>query len=136
AGAWTGRYISSAARRRLGTRGHTAWYLVEGHDLSASTRLYAWLSRTGAAGGARDRTSATVTVVPASALVWHSGRSWVYRREADGAFVRIAVDTGAQTADGRLVSGALEAGDDIVTRGAQVLLSEEFRWSIPDEDED
>ena len=125
---WSGELVTLAVRRGLGIRGQSAWYLVQGHGFIGTVRLYAWLAASGAA--------ELAPVVPAQSLVWHAGRSWVYRREDDGAYVRVPVEVGASTANGQFITGAVKEGDAIVTHGAQVLLSEEFRWSIPDEDED
>jgi len=70
------------------------------------------------------------TTVPAPAIVWWQGRAWIYVRNNPETFVRreIATDTPAPTG-GYVVKG-LTANAEVVTQGAQMLLSEEFRSQV------
>ena len=68
--------------------------------------------------------------VPPEALVWWRDRPWVYRVTDDDTFVRTAVATGLPTPDGGYIDRDLGREAEIVTRGAQFLLSEEFRAQI------
>ena len=72
----------------------------------------------------------TGVVVPAAAVVWWQGRAWVYVEERPGRFVRRVVATGAPVAGGLFVTGGVVAGDRVVVRGAQMLLSEEGRGAV------
>ena len=78
-----------------------------------------------ATGDARDG-----VVIPPEALVWWQDRPWVYRLAGDDTFVRTAVATDLPTPDGGYIDRNLGDGTEIVTRGAQFLLSEEFRSQI------
>jgi len=75
--------------------------------------------------------------LPSTALVWHGGQRWYFVALGEGVFERRALPEGVAV-HGRGV--VLPVTDDtamaVVTRGAQTLLSEEFRSAIPDEDED
>ncbi len=68
--------------------------------------------------------------VPASAAVWLQGRAWVYRRTGRDTFVRIEIPTNRLAPGGGYVVSDLPKDAEIVTRGAQLLLSEEFRAQI------
>jgi hypothetical protein len=68
--------------------------------------------------------------VPAEALVWWQDRPWVYRRADPETFVRTEVATGQPTPGGGYIDRNLGKGAEVVTRGAQLLLSEEFRAQI------
>jgi hypothetical protein len=68
--------------------------------------------------------------IPAEALVWWQDRPWVYRRTEPETFVRTAVDTGQPAPGGGYIVRNLGKDAEIVTRGAQLLLSEEFRAQI------
>lgn len=68
--------------------------------------------------------------IPPEALVWWQDRPWVYRVDGDDTFVRTAVATDLPTPDGGYIDRNLGASAEIVTRGAQFLLSEEFRSQI------
>jgi hypothetical protein len=50
--------------------------------------------------------------------------------------LRRDLDVYTVTREGWIVKQGFHAGEQIVLHGAQMLLSEEFRWSIPDEDDD
>jgi hypothetical protein len=80
-------------------------------------------------------------IVPESAVVWLQGRPWVYRlarppgatspgRSGPRVFVRDLIDPGRQRSDGGYVVLGLAPDAQIVVRGAQLLLSEEFRAQV------
>jgi len=73
--------------------------------------------------------------VPASAVVWWQGRAWVYRRTGRETFARLAIATDLPAPDGGYIANDVAKDAEIVTHGAQLLLSEEFRAQIQvDED--
>lgn len=75
------------------------------------------------------------STVPASSIVWWQDRAWVYRRSAADTFTRTEIATDLPAAGGGYVVKDLPPGAEIVTHGAQLLLSEEFRAQIQvDED--
>ena len=63
-------------------------------------------------------------VVPRDAIVWTSGRAWVYVEKAPGQYARRVIDASVPMADGTFVT-TLQPGQRVVTSGAQALLSEE-----------
>lgn len=72
-------------------------------------------------------------VVPFASVVWWAGRAWVYRRTGEETFSRAEIPTD-MPADGDrgfvVPAQILSGGHGIVTVGAQMLLSEEFRSQI------
>ncbi len=73
--------------------------------------------------------------VPASAIVWLQGEAWVYRRTGQDTFARVEIATDLPAPGGGYIAKDVPEGAEIVTRGAQLLLSEEFRAQIQvDED--
>jgi hypothetical protein len=68
--------------------------------------------------------------VPAEAIVWWQDRAWIYRRTDAQAFVRSQIVTEQPAPEGGFIVKDLLGGAEIVTRGAQFLLSEEFRAQI------
>lgn len=72
-------------------------------------------------------TSRPGAAVPASALVSWQGQSWIYQRVGPERFQRLAIPTDTPTPQGGYVTGALKPGALVVTRGAQLLLSQEFK---------
>jgi hypothetical protein len=68
--------------------------------------------------------------VPAEAVVWWQDRAWIYRRTDAQTFVRNQIATEQPAPEGGFIVRDLPPDADIVTRGAQLLLSEEFRVQI------
>lgn len=73
-------------------------------------------------------------LIPHSAIVWWQGQAWVYEQTAPTHFTRRAVPTDQPLGDGYFAASRFEPGGRVVTQGAQVLLSEEFRAQIQPED--
>jgi hypothetical protein len=65
-------------------------------------------------------------IVPAPAVVWSEGKAWVYQQTASDRFTRRSVSTDTPVEKGFFVTQGLQAGDLVVTQGAQALLSEEL----------
>ena len=73
---------------------------------------------------------ATGVVVPQSAAVWWQGRSWVYVQRSPDHFARVEVASDQPVKGGFVVRTGLKPNDQVVSTGAQLLLSEEFRSQI------
>jgi multidrug efflux pump subunit AcrA (membrane-fusion protein) len=74
-------------------------------------------------------------VVPRSAVIWQTGKSWVYVQTDQEKFARREVAL-EDPASGGWFTRSLKPGDKVVTRGAQMMLSEEFKSQIRVEDDD
>jgi hypothetical protein len=73
------------------------------------------------------------SVVPNSAVVWIEGQAWIYIRTGAGTFVRHKIPSNHPAGDdGYLVTGFLP-NDEVVVRGAAMLLSEEYRTQLPED---
>ena len=73
--------------------------------------------------------------VPDAAVVQWEGLAWAYRARGADRFERVRVVTDHPSDGGWVVDGPLAAGDSVVVRGAQELLSEEFRARVTVGDE-
>jgi hypothetical protein len=69
-------------------------------------------------------------VVPSAAVVWSQGKAWVYLQKDGTRFIRQEVSTQAPVESGWFEKTRPSPGEKIVTQGAQLLLSEEFRAQI------
>ena len=86
---------------------------------------------------ADPRTRARGVFVPTAAVVQWNALAWVYVERAPGRYVRVRLDTTMPVDGGWLAAGqgagtalgVLAVGDRVVVRGAEQLLSEEFRAS-------
>ncbi len=78
-------------------------------------------------------TSEKGVIVPRSAILRHSGLTWVYVQTADDRFERRDCELRTPTAEGWFVSHGVASGEKIVVEGAQMLLSEELKSQIESE---
>ncbi|MGC8594409.1 MAG: hypothetical protein ACP5US_05515 [Candidatus Kryptoniota bacterium] len=76
----------------------------------------------------------TGVFVPDAAVVWYRGIPWVYYEKDPGEFCRVEISHAFPQQDGYFAIGILKPGDVIVSKGAQLLLSEEFKSQIRAED--
>jgi hypothetical protein len=72
----------------------------------------------------------TGVLLPRSSVVWWQGKAWVYLEAAPGRYVRREVAHGVASDEGMFVTSGISAGERVVVRGAQALLSEEQRGSV------
>ena len=70
------------------------------------------------------------TAIPSSAIVWWQDRAWVYLRTAPDKFARERIMTDLPAPGGGYIVKNIPKNAFIVTSGAQMLLSEEFRAQI------
>lgn len=122
------QYVSPALQADSEVAGRTFWYRAPGVGLRVGMRVAATLED---ASSARSGVS-----IPFSAQVWHGGKAWVYLKRGAEAFERREVSGGESTGDGWFNGAPFKVGDSVVVSGAQLLLSEEFRYQIKDENND
>jgi hypothetical protein len=73
-------------------------------------------------------------LIPHSAVVWWQGEAWVYVRTSPTRFTRREAPTNMPLKGGYFATTGFKPGNELVVRGAQFLLSEEFRSQIQPED--
>lgn len=104
-------------------------YISDEASGSHHQRVTAWLPS--------NKDSLTGIIIPASAIVWHLGLTFVYLQVDDELFKRIKITQKKLINNGAyFIRNQLQQGDILVSTGAQMLLSEEFREQIPAEDDD
>jgi hypothetical protein len=74
-------------------------------------------------------------LVPDPAVVQWEGLAWAYRQRAPGRFERARVTTSRPAPGGWIAGPPFAPGDSVVVRGAEELLSEEFRARVTVGDE-
>ena len=122
------RFLSAAPQTDATLPGVTYFYVVGAHGLRVGMRVAGQLKL-----GEKTREG---VVVPSPALVWHGGKAWAYVKEDDDLFVRKEVSTAQELGNGWFDASHFQAGDEIVVSGAQLLLSEEQKFQIRNENED
>ena len=78
--------------------------------------------------------------MPHEAVVWYANQAWVYQKVEAEKFIRRLISTEVEI-ESEAISGwyntaGLAASDEVVTSGAQLLLSEELKYQIKNENED
>ena len=121
-------WLSAAPATDAAIQGRTYYYLALAASLRAGMRVTAVVTGTGK--------STSGVIVPSAAVIWYANQPWVYQKQAADKFVRRRINTDSESRDGWFNSGGLAPGDEVVTRGAQLLLSEEFKYQIKNENED
>lgn len=120
--------LSSAPLTDHFTQGETYYYHASAEGLRSGMRLHVWIPQTG--------TAQPGVIVPYTAVIWHEGKPWVYRQIAPDRYARSELPEHREYGADWLVTGSLKPGDTVVVNGAQLLLSEELKRQIPDEDDD
>jgi multidrug efflux pump subunit AcrA (membrane-fusion protein) len=122
------QYISRAPLGNPTMQGKTYFYHANTTDLRTGMQVNA-VSNT-------SKGAASGVIIPNTAVVWYGGKAWVYRKTGNDQFSRLPVNTDTETENGWFYKGNLKPNDQIVTSGAQLLLSEEFKYQITNENED
>ena len=124
----TARFVSASPRTDGSLPGATYFYLADGRDLRMGMRVAGQLHLPGKAHDG--------VLVPDAAVVWHGGKAWAYVKDGEARFVRREVSTAQELPGGWFDADGFAAGDAVVVSGAQLLLSEEFKFQIRNENED
>ncbi len=71
----------------------------------------------------------TGIIIPSESIILYQGSSWIYVKISSGKFQRVKINTGSPSHGGFFISpkDELKPGSEIVTQGAQLLLSEELK---------
>ena len=112
------RKLSPAPQADSAVQGVPYFYLIE-QALPAGTRTTGYM--------AANPKVATGLAMPSSAIVWYGGQRWAYVQAPADHFTRRLVLPNKESEDGVVTTSGFRAGDMVVVRGAQLLLSEEQR---------
>jgi len=116
-------FIGIAPRVDPRLQGASYFYLAPGGRLAAGMNITAHFAGSQSVSGA---------VVPNDAVVSFQGKAWVYIKRDPTHFVRREISIATPVSGGFFVSN-VPAGSDVVTAGAQQLLSEEMRSQLHEE---
>lgn len=122
-------YLDKAKHVNNPLYGESYLYLLDSEKIRAGMRLFAWV-------GESDE-SVDGLFVPENAVVWYANEPWIYVKYEEDLFVRKPLRNAMKVSKGWLLEEETLVGDvPVVTSGGQTLLSEEFKWAIPDENDD
>jgi hypothetical protein len=120
--------VSAAPATDPSFQGETWYFRADAGALRTGMRV-------DAAVPAGNATTAGVSV-PVSAIVWQGGVPCAYVQLDDERFIRRTLSAYVESGGTWFVRDVLKPGDRVVVTGAQMLLSEELRWQIPEEHDD
>ena len=121
-------FVSPSPQTDSTIQGKTYYYRAAADELRAGMRVTVRM--------ADSAKNVTGVVVPGSAVVWYGGKAWVYRKEGADRFIRLPINTDTEANGGWFNVGTVKPEQALVTSGAQLLLSEEFKYQIKNENQD
>lgn len=125
-------FVALAPQLDSTVQGRTFFYHAPAEVLRSGMRVNVELKDNGKKNGLKQG-----VVVPTSAIVWYGGKAWVYKKQNKEQFIRLPVSTENPSNSGWFIQhNQLSSGDELVINGAQLLLSEEFKYQIKNENED
>lgn len=127
---YNARYVSRAPLSNNTLKGKTYFYAAKAPDLRAGMQVTTLDTQQKKNGNLQG------VIVPNSAVVWYGGKPWVYQKFSADKFSRLPINTDIETDNGWFYVGKLKPNDLVVTSGAQLLLSEEFKYQITNENDD
>ena len=121
-------FVSPAISTGTLMQGESYFFKIATGKLRIGMRLDAWIPTT--------NNSLESVFVPDKAIVWYDGQPWIYVKQQQNLYQRRSVQQGWVTTKGLFIELDFIKEEPLVVQGAQMLLSEEFRWKILDEDDD
>lgn len=121
-------FVSASPQTDTAIQGKTFYYRAPANSLRVGMRVSIRMKN--------SNQSKEGVIVPSSAVVWYGGQAWAYRKEESDRFSRLPLSTANETDGGWFMSTGFKAGDEVVITGAQLLLSEEFKYQITNENDD
>lgn len=121
-------FVSPAFVANYAAQGETYYFRMATGKLRLGMRLHAWIPQ--------NQSGLEGFFIPEQAIVWYAGKPWTYVQEDESVYRRRPLEEGDSVAGGIFIQSGFEPDDALVIAGSQMLLSEEFRWQILDEDDD
>lgn len=121
-------YVSQSIQSDVSNIGKTYFYSAPADYLRIGMRVNVVSEQSGSS-------IHTGVNIPNQAIVWHAGLAWVYVQKNKDTFLRTPVSVSTEV-EGGWFDESLTPGTPVVTKGAQLLLSEEFKFQIKNENED
>ena len=122
-------YLDQAKQVSNPLYGESYFYLLDSQKVRSGMRLFAWIEESG--------NISEGYFIMDKAVIWYANEPWIYVKHGEELFIRKPLGKAKKIDNGWLLEDKLLVGDDlVVTEGGQTLLSEEFKWAIPDENDD
>ncbi len=124
-------YVSAATEADIIGAGKTFYYSAPASHLRIGMRVAV---ETISAKSSKT-TKSNGVVIPSNAVVWYAGTPWAYFKQGEDQFIRKPIAANTEVDTGWFNKG-IDSDSEVVVRGAQLLLSEEFKYLIKNENDD
>ena len=121
-------YVSAATEVDSNGAGKTFYYSAPAINLRIGMRVAVEASSS-------KSTATNGIVIPSNAVVWYAGSPWAYFKQGKDQFIRKPISAEAEVDTGWFNIG-FDDSSEVVVSGAQLLLSEEFKYLIKNENDD
>jgi hypothetical protein len=125
-------YLAESPTLDKSIKGKTYFYIVYSNQLRIDSKVIA--------NQVQDKLSSEsgkYLAIPKEAVIWNSGQAWVYVQSSENKFFRKSIETITESSNGWIVKeNQIKENDLIVINGAQLLLSEEFKYQVKNENDD
>jgi len=102
------------------------FFITNSQQIRPNMAITAWLPQARKISG---------VVIPRTAVIWHLGQPSVFIKRTKNQFEQRSLSLLQRVKSGYFTQQSIKAGEEIVTVGAQMLLSYAYRSQIPDEDD-
>lgn len=120
-------FVSQAPQTDAPIQGISYFFRTQAREILPGMSVSAWIPE--------DRAAVEGVAVPTSAVLWSMDQQFVYVKNGEKRFSRRLLETPAPMGDGYFISGTILPGEQVVTVGGQLLLSEELRGKIAEDDD-
>ena len=125
-------YLAESPTLDKSLKGKTYFYIVYSNKLRIDSKVIASLVQENI-----SSESEKYLAIPKEAVVWNAGQAWIYIKTGDNKFLRKVIQTDNESPNGWIIKEEhIKENDLIVINGAQLLLSEEFKYQIKNENDD
>ena len=123
--------ISKAPDIDQSIQGKSFYYYVTEKELEIGLKLKAFIVSD------KIKSDKAYLFIPKESVIWSSGKAWIFIKNDEGNFLRRPLPKLNEIDGGWIIKeGIIKENDKIVIDGAQLLLSEEFKYQIKNENED
>ena len=126
-------FISDAPSSNISLQGKSFFYVVENNNIKLGSKIKADITKI------NNQVKRKKLFIPSESVVWSSGKPWVFiKKDGDeNIFLRKPLINPLETENGWIIlEDNLKNNELVVVDGAQLLLSEEFKYQIKNENED
>jgi len=125
-------YLAESPTLDKSLKGKTYFYIVYSNKLRIDSKVIASLVQENI-----SSESEKYLAIPKEAVVWNAGQAWIYIKTGENKFLRKVIQTDNESPNGWIIKEEhIKENDLIVINGAQLLLSEEFKYQIKNENDD